>query len=113
MRKIEIHISNADMVKEISKWSYTIGENIGDDMAKARHFVQGASDAGHVDLLLSSADDGWSDLLQTLSAYTVDGSCGCAGCDEYKCGCGDGTGTDVEGWPDRAIDFLEKLTARA
>ncbi|MBR5752775.1 MAG: alpha/beta hydrolase [Clostridia bacterium] len=26
---------------------------------------------------------------------------------------GDGTGTDVEGWPDRAIDFLEKLTARA
>ena len=22
---------------------------------------------------------------------------------------GDGTGTDVEGWPDRAIDFLESL----
>ncbi len=25
---------------------------------------------------------------------------------------GDGTGTDVEGWPERAIAFLEKLTAR-
>ncbi|MBR7040629.1 MAG: alpha/beta hydrolase [Clostridia bacterium] len=25
---------------------------------------------------------------------------------------GDGTGTDVEGWPERAMDFLEKLTAR-
>ncbi|MBR5009481.1 MAG: alpha/beta hydrolase [Clostridia bacterium] len=26
---------------------------------------------------------------------------------------GDGTGTDVEGWPERAMGFLEKLTARA
>ncbi|MCR4622620.1 MAG: alpha/beta hydrolase [Clostridiales bacterium] len=24
---------------------------------------------------------------------------------------GDGTGTDVEGWPEKAVDFLEKLTA--
>ena len=92
MRQEEIIISHADLMSESSKWSYTIGERLGDESAKSRHFVQGATDAGHRDLLLSACDAAWSELLQVLSAYTVDGQCGC-GCD-YKCGCGDGRGVD-------------------
>ena len=36
---------------------------------------------------------------------------GCLHNAEYNAphGFGDGTGTDVEGWPDKAIDFLEAL----
>lgn len=93
MRKIELKINHSDLLSEVAKWSYTIGENIGDEQAKARHFVQGATDNGHRALLRSSADDAWAELLQVLSAYTVDGQCDC-GCD-YKCGCGDGTGVDM------------------
>lgn len=93
MRKIELKVSHADLMAEVAKWSYTIGENIGDDNSKARHFVQGAVDPGHRDLMKSAADTAWADVLQVLSAYTVDGQCGC-GCD-YKCGCHDGRGTDA------------------
>ena len=97
MRKIELKVSHADLMAEVAKWSYTIGENIGDENSKARHFVQGATDPGHDALLKSAADTAWAEVLQVMSAYTVDGQCGC-GCGDdccgYKCGCGDGRGTD-------------------
>lgn len=92
MKKIELILSHADLMQESAKWSYTLGENVGDEESKRRHFVQGSNDSGHRDLLKSAADDAWAELLQVLSAYTVDGQCGC-GCD-YKCGCNDGQGTD-------------------
>ena len=91
MREIKLIISHADIMAETSKWGYTVGENIQDEMAKHRHFVQGVTDAGHDELMKAAADNAWADVLQVLSAYTVDGQCAC-GCD-YKCGCGDGLGT--------------------
>lgn len=94
MKKITIEIGDSELMREAAKWSYTIGESIPDEQAKIRHFVQGAADRGHIDLLRAAADSAWSELVQTLSAYTVDGSCGCEGCTEYRCGCGDGQGTD-------------------
>lgn len=99
MRTIDLKVSHADLMGEVAKWSYTIGENIGDDNSKARHFVQGAIDPGHRDLLKSALDTAWADVVQVLSAYTVDGQCGC-GCD-YKCGCHDGQGTDPTNELDR------------
>lgn len=100
MKKIELLISHASLMGEVAKWSYTIGENVGDDNVKFRHFIQGAADSGHADLLRSVSDDAWSELLRVLSAYTVDGSCGCEGCTEYRCGCGDGSGTDKVNYED-------------
>lgn len=97
MRKIELKVSHADLMGEVAKWGYTIGENIPDEQSKARHFIQGPTDPGHHDLLKAVADDAWAECLQVMSAYTVDGQCPC-GCDDdccdYKCGCGDGLGTD-------------------
>lgn len=92
MRYISIDISSASLRREAATWSYTVGEMMPDEQSKLRHFVQGATDDGHSRLLFRAADDAWSELLQIMSAYTVDGQCGC-GCD-YKCGCGDGLGLD-------------------
>ena len=44
---------------------------MGDDEAKMRHFVQGATDDGHIDIILDRMDEAWSDVLKTLMAYTI------------------------------------------
>lgn len=84
MRTIELKVSHADLMGEAAKWSYTIGENVGDDAMKARHFVQGATDAGHRDLLKAAMDDAWAEVLQVLMAYTIERGCGC-GCEDCQC----------------------------
>lgn len=71
MRKIEIVISRAELLGKVAQWSYTLGENIGDDAAKHRHFVQGALDRGHSALIEARLDEAWSVLLGKMSAYTV------------------------------------------
>ena len=85
MRKIDIRLNRGDIVLELAKWSHTVGENIGDDMAKARHFVQGLRDEGHIDLIYAAVDDAWSEVLQILSAYTVGTDCECADCECVEC----------------------------
>lgn len=71
MRAITIKLSEAVLLKQLAKTVYTIGENMGDDEAKMRHFVQGATDEGHIDLILDRMDEAWSDVLTTLTAYTL------------------------------------------
>lgn len=85
MRTIELKVSHADLMAEAAKWSYTIGESVGDDAVKSRHLLQGATDDGHRDLLKAAMDDAWAEVLQVLMAYTVADSCGC-GCDGCQCG---------------------------
>ena len=72
MRKITIRLSEALLLRQLSKIAYTIGENMGDDEAKMRHFIQGATDEGHLDIILDRMDEAWSDILKTLSAYTIE-----------------------------------------
>lgn len=60
------------LLKQIAKTVYTIGENMGDDEAKMRHFIQGATDEGHIDLILDRMDEAWTDILNTLSAFTIE-----------------------------------------
>lgn len=91
MRKININIATAELLKEVAKWGYTVGENLGDDMAKHRHFVQGPTDRGHVDLVKSAMDDAWAEILQMLAVYTYGEKCQC-GCDD--CHCSDLSGND-------------------
>lgn len=86
MKKIEILIPCGDIMQQIAKWSYTVGENIGDDAAKQRHFVQGATDAGHNDLLKAELDQAWVDMLDTVSAYLDTHECAC-GCSDDGCNC--------------------------
>lgn len=74
----------ASLMQETAKWGYTIGENIGDDAAKQRHFVQGPTDPGHSTLIKTAFDDAWAELLQILSAYTHYSDCEC-GCDDCTC----------------------------
>lgn len=72
MRKIDIKLSEAVLLKQLAKTAYTIGENMGDDEAKMRHFIQGATDEGHLDLLLDRMDEAWADILNVLSAFTFE-----------------------------------------
>lgn len=80
MRVIRITIPHAELLGSLEKWSYTIGEKIGDDAAKERHLVQGLADRGHAELIQERLDDAWNDVLHALSAYTVKrrSSDGCA-----------------------------------
>lgn len=84
MRKINITIKMSDLMMETSKWGYTVGENIGDDAAKQRYFIQGPTDAGHADLIRTAFDDAWAELLQILSAYLSVNECEC-GCVDCAC----------------------------
>lgn len=72
MRKIDIKLSETVLLKQLAKISYTIGENMGDDEAKMRHFIQGATDEGHLDIILDRMDEAWTDILKTLSGYTIE-----------------------------------------
>lgn len=71
MRQIEIKMSEAVLLRQLAKVAYTIGENMGDDEAKMRHFIQGATDEGHLDIVLERMDEAWSDILRVLAAYTI------------------------------------------
>lgn len=71
MRQIDIKLSENVLLKQLAKTAYTIGENMGDDEAKMRHFIQGMTDEGHIDLILDRMDEAWADILNVLSAYTV------------------------------------------
>lgn len=71
MRQITIKLSEAVLLKQLAKTAYTIGENMGDDEAKMRHFIQGATDEGHLDIILDRMDEAWADILNTLSAFTI------------------------------------------
>lgn len=64
-------------MRELAQWSYTLGENIGDDAAKHRHFVQGAIDRGHAELMVSRLEEAWDTILSKVAAYTVSSGCGC------------------------------------
>jgi len=72
MRRIDIKLSEAVLLKQLAKTAYTIGENMGDDEAKMRHFIQGATDEGHIDIILDRMDEAWADILNTLGAYTIE-----------------------------------------
>ncbi len=87
MKHITLRIEESELLRETDKWSYTVGENIPDEQAKARHFIQGATDRGHAELLRAAADDAWAELMQILSAYTVER---CS-----RCGCNEPCGTDA------------------
>lgn len=84
MKKIDIKIPCGEIMKQIATWSYTIGELMPDEQAKQRHMVQGATDFGHVSLIKDALDMAWTDMLDTLSAYTTSHECGC-GCEECDC----------------------------
>ena len=71
MRKITIRLSEDILLKQLAKTAYTICENMRDDDAKMRHFIQSAVDEGHIDLILDRMDEAWADILNTLSAYTI------------------------------------------
>lgn len=71
MRKITIQLSEAVLLKQLAKTAYTIGENMGDDEAKMRHFIQGATDEGHLDIILDRMDEAWADILNVLGAFTI------------------------------------------
>lgn len=71
MRQIDIKISDSVVLKLLAKTVYTIGENMTDDEAKLRHFIQGATDEGHIDIVLNRMDDAWNDILGVLGGYTI------------------------------------------
>lgn len=71
MRAITIKLKESLLLKQVAKTAYTIGENMGDDEAKMRHFIQSATDEGHIDLLRDRMDEAWSDILKSLMAYTI------------------------------------------
>lgn len=71
MREITIRLSEAVLLKQLAKISYTIGENMGDDEAKMRHFIQGATDEGHLDIILDRMDEAWTDIMKVLGGYTI------------------------------------------
>ena len=71
MRQITIKLSEPVLIKQLAKTSYTIGENMGDSEAKMRHFIQGMTDEGHIDLILDRMDEAWTDILNVLSPYTI------------------------------------------
>lgn len=71
MRKIDIQIKTSVILKELAKNVYTIGENMGDDEAKLRHFVQGATDEGHIDIMTARLDDAWDDVMAVLQPFTI------------------------------------------
>ena len=71
MRQITIKLSEAVLLKQLAKTAYTIGENMGDDEAKMRHFIQGATDEGHIDLIRDRMDEAWTEILKTVTAYTI------------------------------------------
>ena len=71
MREITIQLSESVLLKQLAKISYTIGENMRDDDAKMRHFIQGMTDEGHLDIVLERMDEAWADILKTLSGYTI------------------------------------------
>jgi len=90
-RQITVTISVKEIMLEMARFAYTIGENIGDDQAKMRHFIQGLMDKGHGELVKQRIDQAWTDVLDTVSAYLVSHICKC-NCDWCKahrgdCGC--------------------------
>lgn len=91
MKEIKIKIQHSKLIEELSKYCYTVGEQIGDDAAKQRHFIQGGTDDGHVDLLMSSLDEAWTDVLHTVSAYTLDDLCPC----RQECEAADAMSKDI------------------
>lgn len=87
MREITIKASRSAILSELAKYSHTVGEQLADDAAKARHFIQSATDSGHLDLLVGRLDEAWMDLRHTLSAYTkAPTNCKC-GCTHEVCSC--------------------------
>lgn len=96
MRQITIRLSEPVLLKQLAKTAYTIGENMGDDEAKMRHFIQGATDEGHIDLLLDRMDEAWADILETLSAYTIESPRFPCGAQEACCCTNWKTGSEQE-----------------
>lgn len=87
---------------EVARYAYTVGENIADDAAKMRHFIQGATDSGHLELLRARLDEAWLDLSHTLEAYTVEPQPGCL------CGCAVKADT-YEALSDGGADYVIRL----
>lgn len=96
MRQITIKLSEAVLLRQLAKTAYTIGENMGDDEAKMRHFIQGATDEGHLDIILDRMDEAWADILNTLSAYTLQNPRFPCGAQEACCCTNWGAGSEQE-----------------
>lgn len=111
MKRVEIKIPCGEIMKNIATWSYTIGELVPDEQAKQRHFIQGATDFGHVSLIKDALDMAWVDMLDALSAYMVNG-CDC-GCDAESCDCGNDDGSmteyELQGEPFELHDYCATL----
>ena len=90
-KEIKVIISVRELMHELARWAYTVGENLPDDQAKTRHFIQGLADRGHAELIKQRIDQAWVDVLDTVSAYLISHACkcDCAWCKAHPddCGC--------------------------
>lgn len=73
MKQINITINKADILKEVARRAYTLGQVATED-ERMRWLLQGIDDAGKREMVDNAIRDGWEIVAQAMSPYIVERS---------------------------------------
>lgn len=73
MKQINITIHKADILKEVARRAYTLGQVATED-ERMRWLLQGIDDAGKREMVDNAIRDGWEIVAQAMSPYIVERS---------------------------------------
>lgn len=68
MKEITIEISKAEVLAEVARRAYTLGQVATDD-ERLRWLLQGVADRGKKDIIANALLDGWEVVMQAMSPY--------------------------------------------
>jgi hypothetical protein len=74
MRSIVITIPRQEILNEVARRAYTLGQVVGAESDYTKWLVQGVSDAGKKDLIDNAILDGWELAMNAMSPYVTDES---------------------------------------
>ena len=73
MKQINITINKADILKEVARRAYTLGQ-VATEEERMRWLLQGIDDAGKREMVDNAIRDGWEIVAQAMSPYIVERS---------------------------------------
>lgn len=73
MKQINITINKADILKEVARRAYTLGQVATED-ERMRWLLQGIDDADKREMVDNAIRDGWEIVAQAMSPYIVERS---------------------------------------
>lgn len=73
MKQINITINKADVLKEVARRAYALGQVATED-ERMRWLLQGIDDAGKREMVDNAIRDGWEIVAQAMSPYIVERS---------------------------------------